>query len=64
MGFVWAQKAPIDKDIQELDRSLRVMNILTFATRLNMQTYIKQQAHRFVQDELFNKVQDELDLGI
>ena len=36
------------KHIQDLDRSPRVMNILTFATRLNMETYRRQQAHRWV----------------
>ena len=57
--FVRAQKAPIEKYIQELDRSPRVMNILTFATRLKMETYRRQQAYRWVQEELFNKVQDK-----
>ena len=28
-----------DKHIEEIDRSPRVMNILTFATRLKMETY-------------------------
>ena len=57
--FVRAQKAPIEKHIQELERSPRVMNILTFATRLKMETYRRQQTHRWVQEELFNKVQDK-----
>ena len=35
------------------------MYILTFATRLNMETYRRQQAHRGVQKELFDKVQDK-----
>ena len=35
------------------------MNILTFSTRLNMETYRRKQAHRWVQDELFDKVQDK-----
>ena len=35
--FVQAQKAPIENHIQELDISPRVMNILTFATRLKME---------------------------
>ena len=39
IGFVRAQKEPIEKHIQELDISPRVMNILTFSTRLNMETY-------------------------
>ena len=56
--FVQDQKAPIEKHIHELDRSTRVMNILTFATRLNMEAYRRQQAHRWVQEELFNKVKD------
>ena len=30
IGFVRAQQAPINKHIQELERSPRVMNILTF----------------------------------
>ena len=46
-----------DKHIQELDRSPRVMNILTFATRLKMEIYRRLQAHRWVKEELFNKVQ-------
>ena len=37
--FVRDQKTPIEKHIQELDRSPRVMNILAFATRLKMETY-------------------------
>ena len=57
--FVRDQKAPIEKHIQELDKSPRVMNILTFATRLKMETYRRQQAHRWVQEELFDKVQDK-----
>ena len=57
--FVQSQKTPIEKHIQELDRSVRVMNILTFSIRLNMETYIRQQAHRWVQEELFDKVQDK-----
>ena len=59
IGFVRAQKEPIDKHIQELERSPRVMNILTFATRLKMETYRRQQAHSWVQEELFDKVQEE-----
>ena len=59
IGFVQAQKTPIEKHIQELERSPRVMNILTFATRLKMETYSRQQAHRRVQEELFDKVQDK-----
>ena len=39
IGFVRAQKTPIDKHIHELERPPRVMNILTFATRLKMETY-------------------------
>ena len=57
--FVRAQKAPIENHTQELVRSPRVMNILTFATRLNMETYRRQQAHIWVQEELFNKVKDK-----
>ena len=34
------------------------MNILTFATKLNMDSYREQQDHRWVQEEIFNKVQD------
>ena len=34
------------------------MKILTFATRLKMKAYIGQKAHRWVQEEIFNKVQD------
>ena len=57
--FVRAQKAPIEKHIQELDRSPRVMNILTFDTRLKMETCRRHQAHSWVQEELFDKVQDK-----
>ena len=57
--FVQAQKAPIEKHIHELDRSPKVMNILTFATRLNMETYRRQQAHSWVEEEIFDKVQDK-----
>ena len=46
--FVRAHKEPMEKHIQELDRSPRVMNILTFATRLKMETDRRQQAHRWV----------------
>ena len=35
------------------------MNILTFATRLKMETYRRQQAHRCVQEEFLDKVQDK-----
>ena len=59
IAFVRAQKAPIDKHIPALERSPRVMNILTFATRMKMETYRRQQAHSWVQEELFNKVQDK-----
>ena len=59
LGFVRYQKAPIDKHIQELEISPRVMNILTFSKRLNMETYRRQQANRWVQEELFNKFQDK-----
>ena len=55
--FVRAQKALIEKHIQELGKSPRVMNILTFATRLKMETYGRRQAHRWVHEELFDKVQ-------
>ena len=55
--FVQAQKAPIEKNIQELETSPRVMNILTFSTRLNMEIYRRQQAHIWVQEELFDKFQ-------
>ena len=34
------------------------MEILTFATRLKMKAYRGRQAHRWVQEELLNKVQD------
>ena len=35
------------------------MNILTFATMLNIETYRRQQAQKWVQEELLNKVQDK-----
>ena len=35
------------------------MNILTFSTRLKMETYRRQQDHRWEQEELFEKVQDK-----
>ena len=57
--FVQAQKEPIEKHIQELDISPRVMNILTFATRSNMEIYRRKQPHRWVQEEIFDKVQDK-----
>ena len=57
--FVRAQKEPIEKHIQELERSPRVMTILNFATRLNMEAYRRQQAQSWVQEELFDKVQDK-----
>ena len=34
------------------------MKILTFATRLKMKAYRGRQARGWVQEELFNKVQD------
>ena len=34
------------------------MKILTFATRLKMKAYRGRQAHRWVQKEIFNKVQE------
>ena len=45
--------------IQELEISPKVINILTFATRLKMETYRRQQAHRWVQEEIFDKVKDK-----
>ena len=48
----YAQKEPIENHIEELDRSPRVMNILTFAAMLKMETYRRQQAHIWVHEEL------------
>ena len=35
------------------------MNKLTFSTSLKMETYRRQQDHSWVQEELFDKVQDK-----